>query len=262
MIEAAYAAEGAEGAVHGAGAGSLPNPMHQFEIKRLIPLELFGFDASFTNSALFMVIAASIITLFTVYAMRSRALIPTRLQSVAELSYTFVANMVRDNVGTDGMKYFPFVFTLFMFVLVLNMLGMVPYSFTVTSHIIVTFALAAFIFLGVTLVGLAMHGLHFFSFFVPKGVPMFMMPLMVVIEVLSYLTRPISLSVRLFANMMAGHTMLKVFAGFTIMLGVLGVAPIAINVALTGFEILVAFLQAYVFAVLTCIYLNDAIHLH
>jgi F-type H+-transporting ATPase subunit a len=165
-------------------------------------------------------------------------------------------------VGEAGKPYFPYVFSLFVLILTGNLLGMVPYSFTFTSHIIVTFSLAIVTFLGVTLVGFALHGLHFFSFFVPKGVPVFMLPLMVVIEVLSYLTRPISLSVRLFANMMAGHTMLKVFAGFTIMLGALGVAPLAVNVALVGFEILVAFLQAYVFAVLTCIYLNDSIHLH
>jgi F-type H+-transporting ATPase subunit a len=182
---------------------------------------------------------------------------------VAELSYSFVANMVRDNVGTDGMKYFPFVFTLFMFVLTLNMLGMVPYSFTVTSHIIVTFALAAFIFIGVTLIGFWKHGTKFLKFFVPEGVPIFMLPLLVVIEVISYLTRPLSLSVRLFANMMAGHTMLKVFGAFVVALGLLGGwAPLAFMVAFTGLEILVAFLQAYVFAILTCIYLNDALHMH
>src|SRR5262245_24430160 len=208
--------------------------MHQFEIKRIIPLDLFGFDASFTNSALFMVIAGTIITLFTVYAMRNRALVPSRVQSVAELSYEFVARMVRDTVGTDGMKYFPFVFTLFMFVLVLNVLGMVPYSFTVTSHIIITF-LAAFIFLGVTLIGFIKHGAKFLKFFVPEGVPLIMLPLLVVIEMISYLTRPISLSVRLFANMMAGHTMLKVFGAFVVALGFLGGwAPLAFMVAFTG----------------------------
>ena len=264
VIEAAFAAEEAAGGGHGGGtAGGMPDPMHQFEIKRIIPLELFGFDASFTNSALFMVIAAALVTLFTVYAMRGRALVPTRLQSVAELSYEFVANMVRDNVGTAGMKYFPFVFTLFMFVLALNVLGMLPYSFTVTSHIIVTFALAAFIFLGVTLIGFVKHGVKFLKFFVPEGVPVLMLPLLVVIEVISYLTRPISLSVRLFANMMAGHTMLKVFGAFVVALGFLGGwAPLAFMVAFTGLEILVAFLQAYVFAILTCIYLNDALHMH
>ena len=254
----AYAAEAAHGA-----EGGLPNPMHQFEIKRFIDLELFGVDASFTNSALFMAIAAAVITLFTLYAMRRRALVPTRMQSVAELSYEFVANMVRDNVGTDGMKYFPFIFTLFMFVLALNMLGMLPYSFTVTSHIIVTFALAAFVFLGVTAIGFIKHGVGFLKFFVPSGVPKVMLPLLVVIEVISYLTRPLSLSVRLFANMMAGHTMLKVFGAFVVALGVIGgIAPLAFMVAFTGLEILVAFLQAYVFAILTSIYLNDALHMH
>ena len=258
MISKAYAAEGGHG-----GAGGLPDPMHQFEIKRIFELELFGVDASFTNSALFMVIAACLITLFTVYAMRRGSLVPNRLQSVAEISYEFVANMVRDNVGTDGMKYFPFVFTLFMFVLVLNMLGMIPYTFTVTSHIIVTFALAAFIFLAVTAIGFWKHGLKFLKFFVPSGVPVVMLPLLVVIEVISYLTRPISLSVRLFANMMAGHTMLKVFGSFVVALGFLGGwAALAFMVAFTGLEILVAFLQAYVFAILTCIYLNDALHMH
>ena len=258
MISTAYAADDGHG-----GAGGLPDPMHQFEIKRIFELELFGVDASFTNSALFMVIAACVITLFTVLAMRRGSLVPTRLQSVVELSYEFVANMVRDNVGTDGMKYFPFVFTLFMFVLVLNMLGMIPYTFTVTSHIIVTFALAAFIFLGVTLIGFWKHGVKFLKFFVPEGVPFVMLPLLVVIEVISYLTRPLSLSVRLFANMMAGHTMLKVFGSFVVALGFLGGwAALAFMVAFTGLEILVAFLQAYVFAILTCIYLNDALHMH
>jgi len=264
VIGAAYAAEdGGHGDGHGGGATGLPDPMHQFEIKRLVPFEIFGFDASFTNSALFMVIAALLITAFTLLAMRKGALVPGRLQSVAEMSYEFVANMVRDNVGTAGMKYFPFIFTLFMFVLVLNMLGMIPYTFTVTSHIIVTFALAAFIFIGVTIIGFWKHGIGFLKFFVPSGVPFVMLPLLVVIEVISYLTRPVSLSVRLFANMMAGHTMLKVFGSFVVALGLLGGwAALAFMVAFTGLEILVAFLQAYVFAILTCIYLNDALHMH
>ena len=263
LIGTAFAAEGAgHGDGHGGGTG-LPDPMHQFEIQRFIPLDLFGFDASFTNSALFMTIAAVLITLLMLFAMRNGSLVPGRLQSVAELSYEFVANMVRDNVGKDGMKYFPFIFTLFMFVLALNMLGMVPYSFTVTSHIIVTFALAAFIFVGVTLIGFWKHGIGFLKFFVPSGVPFIMLPLLVVIEVISYLTRPVSLSVRLFANMMAGHTMLKVFGSFVVALGLLGGwAALAFMVAFTGLEILVAFLQAYVFAILTCIYLNDALHMH
>ncbi|MGI9420256.1 MAG: F0F1 ATP synthase subunit A [Geminicoccaceae bacterium] len=241
----------------------MPDPMHQFEIQRLIRLDVFGLDASFTNSSLFMVIAMALITFLTIGGMRGRALVPSRIQSVAELAYEFVANMVRDNVGSAGQKYFPFIFSLFMFVLFCNMLGMVPYSFTVTSHIIVTFALAAFVFLGVTLIGFIKHGIGFLKFFVPSGVPVVMLPLLVVIEVISYLTRPVSLSVRLFANMMAGHTMLKVFASFVVGLGILGGwAPLAFMVAFTGLEILVAFLQAYVFAILTCIYLNDALHMH
>jgi len=241
----------------------MPNPMHQFEIKRFIDLEFLGVDASFTNASLFMVIAIASISFMTIWGMRGRALVPTRMQSLAELSYEFVANMVRDNVGTDGQKYFPIVFSLFMFVLFCNMLGMMPYSFTVTSHIIVTFALAALVFIGVTIIGFATHGFGFFKFFVPSGVPVALLPLLVVIEVISYLTRPISLSVRLFANMMAGHTMLKVFGAFVVGLGVIGGwAPLAFMVAFTGLEILVAFLQAYVFAILTCIYLNDALHMH
>ncbi len=241
----------------------MPNPMHQFEIKRFVDLEFLGVDASFTNASLFMVIAIASISFVTIWGMRGRALVPTRMQSLAELSYEFVANMVRDNVGTDGQKYFPIVFSLFMFVLFCNMLGMMPYSFTVTSHIIVTFALAALVFIGVTIIGFATHGFGFFKFFVPSGVPVALLPLLVVIEVISYLTRPISLSVRLFANMMAGHTMLKVFGAFVVGLGVIGGwAPLAFMVAFTGLEILVAFLQAYVFAILTCIYLNDALHMH
>lgn len=241
----------------------MPDPMHQFEIKRLINLEFLGLDASFTNSSLFMVLAVAVISFLTIWGMRGRALVPTRMQSVAEISYEFIANMVRDNVGSAGQRYFPFVFTLFMFVLACNMLGMIPYSFTVTSHIIITFALAAVVFIGVTIIGFAKHGFGFLKFFVPSGVPVALLPLLVVIEVISYLTRPISLSVRLFANMMAGHTMLKVFGAFVVGLGVIGGwAPLAFMVAFTGLEILVAFLQAYVFAILTCIYLNDALHMH
>lgn len=252
---------GADAGGHEGGLGI--DPMHQFEIKRLIPIELFGIDASFTNSALWMVISVAAIAFLTIWGMSGRAIVPGRLQSVAELAYEFVANMVRDNVGSAGQKYFPFVFSLFMFVLFSNMMGMVPYSFTVTSHIIVTFAMAIVVFLGVTLIGFAKHGAGFLKFFVPSGVPAALLPLLVVIEVISYLTRPVSLSVRLFANMMAGHTMLKVFAGFVIGLGVIGGwAPLAFMVAFTGLEILVAFLQAYVFAILTCIYLNDALHMH
>ena len=237
--------------------------MEQFEIQRYIPMDLAGFDVSFTNSSLFMVIATGLIVLFLAMGMRHRAMIPGRLQSVVELSYEFVANMMRDTVGPEGQKFFPLVFTLFMFVLFCNMIGMVPYTFTVTSHIIVTFALALAIFIGVTILGFIKHGVGYLRLFVPHGVPAALLPLIVVIEVISYLSRPISLSVRLFANMMAGHTMLKVFGGFIVMLGIWGGwLPLAFSVAFVGLEVLVAFLQAYVFAVLTCIYLNDALHLH
>jgi F-type H+-transporting ATPase subunit a len=237
--------------------------MHQFEIKRLIPLELFGYDVSFTNASLFMVIALLLIPLFYLVAMNRRALVPGRLQSTAELSYEFIANMVRDIVGEGGMKYFPWVFTIFMFILVLNLLGLVPYSFTVTSHIIVTFALAAMVWLIITGIGFMNHGIGFLKLFVPDGVPWWLMPIIVVIEVISYLIRPISHSVRLFANMMAGHAMLKVFAGFVIGLGLLGGwAPLVFLVGFTGLELVVAFLQAFIFTVLTCIYLNDAVNMH
>jgi F-type H+-transporting ATPase subunit a len=249
--------------VPAAEAGTHIDPMHQFVVQRLVKLELFGVDASFTNASLWMVIAVILVTALTVWGMSGRALVPGRLQSVAELAYEFVANMVRENVGSAGQRYFPFVFTLFMFVLAANMLGMVPYSFAVTSHIIITFALAAFIFIGVTVIGFITHGIGFLRFFVPAGVPSFMLVLLVPIEIISYLTRPMSLSVRLFANMMAGHTMLKVFGAFVVGLGIIGGwAPLAFLVVFTGLEVLVAFLQAYVFAILTCIYLHDALHMH
>jgi F-type H+-transporting ATPase subunit a len=202
------------------------------------------------------------VTAFLTLSMRGGRLVPGRWQSMAEMSYEFIANMIRENVGAEGRKYFPFIFTLFMFILVGNLVGMIPFAYTFTSQIIVTFAMAATIFIGVTVIGLLRHGLHFFSLFVPSGTPLILAPLLIPIEVISYFVRPVSLSVRLFANMMAGHTMMKVFGGFTVLLGVLGVAPIILLVALTGFEIMVAVLQAYVFTVLTCLYLNDAIHLH
>ncbi|MCR9257019.1 MAG: F0F1 ATP synthase subunit A [Alphaproteobacteria bacterium] len=240
----------------------MAGPIEQFEIKPIVALEFGALDLSFTNSAFFMVASVAIVTLLITLSMRGHMLVPNRMQSISELMYEFVANMVKENVGQEGRPYFPFVFTLFMFILFGNMLGMIPYSFTFTSHIIVTFGLAAMVFIGVTVLGFAKHGTHFFSLFVPEGAPKVLLPLIILIEVISYLSRPVSLSIRLFANMMAGHTMLKVFAGFTVAMGVFGVAPLAINVALTGFEFLVAFLQAYVFALLTCLYINDAIHLH
>ena len=239
------------------------NPLEQFQIHRIVPIKIGGLDISFTNSALCMVIATLLVTLLMVYGMRRQALVPGRLQAMAEMAYEFVANMLRDNVGKEGMPFFPFIFTLFMFILFANLLGMVPFSFTTTSHIAVTFALAIVVFVGVTIIGFVLHGFHYLKLFVPSGVPIFLLPLLIVIELISYLVRPISLSVRLFANMLAGHTMMKVFAGFVIALGVLlGWAPLAFVVALTGLEIMIACLQAYVFAVLTCIYLNDAVHMH
>jgi F-type H+-transporting ATPase subunit a len=226
---------------------------------------VFGVDASFTNASLWMVMACTLVILFLAFSMRNSMLVPSRLQSVGEVAYNFVANMVRDNAGEEGMKYFPIIFTIFLFVLSLNLLGMVPLpalgAFTVTSHIIVTFALALFVFLGVTLIGIFKNGFGFLKLFVPSGVPVWLLPLITVIEIISYLTRPISLSVRLFANMMAGHTMLAVFGSFVVGLSIIGGwVPLLFMIFIMGLEILVAFLQAYVFAVLSCIYLNDALH--
>ena len=243
-------------------AAQTQGPLSQFEIKTLIPLQPGGVDISFTNSSLMMVLALALVTLFLTLGMRRRALVPGRWQSMAELSYQFVANLIRDTVGAEGRRYFPLVFTLFMFILFGNLLGMVPYSFTFTSHIIVTFALALMVFIGVTILGFVKHGMRFFSFFVPPGVSVLLWPLMIPIEIISYLSRPISLSVRLFANMLAGHTLLKVFAGFVTALGVAGVLPLVFVAALTGLEFVIAFLQAYVFAILTCLYISDALHLH
>ena len=246
------------------------DPLHQFQIQRYLPINIGGLDASFSNSALYMVITVALITGLIVYGMRGRALVPSRMQSLAELFYEFVANLVRDNAGPDARKYFPFVFSLFMFILIGNLLGMIPGTFTFTSHIIVTFGLALTVFVFVTLLGLIKHGFHFFSLFMPSGVPMALAPILIPIEILSYLSRPVSLSIRLFANMMAGHTMLKVFGGFSVLLGgalgglgyTVGILPLVINIALVGFEILVAMLQAYVFTILTCLYIRDALELH
>ena len=240
------------------------NPMHQFNVYRIGPEISFGnVDISFTNASLFMMISAlAIISVFFAGTKR-KAIVPTKIQLLTELSYTLISKMISDTAGSKAKPYFPFVFSLFMFVLFCNMLGMLPYSFTVTSHIIVTFALAAVIFVGVTIIGFVNHGIKYLKLFIPSGVPVFLLPLIVIIEIISYLSRPVSLSVRLFANMMAGHTMLKVFGGFVISLGIIGGwLPLSFTVALTGLEILIAFLQAYVFAILTCIYLNDALNLN
>jgi len=238
------------------------SPLEQFEVKTLIPIDLGGVDVSFTNASLFMILAVAGILLFLTLSMQRRALVPGRWQAMAEMSYEFVAGVVRDNLGPEGKKFFPFAFTLFMFIFFCNAIALVPYTFAVTSHLIVTAALAILVIVLVTAVGIVKHGLHFFSLFMPKGVPIYMAPLLVPLEVLSYLARPVSLALRLFANLTAGHTMLKVFAGFVVMLGIGGIAPLAVIVVLYGLETLIAFLQAYVFTVLTCIYLNDALHLH
>ncbi|MGE0855979.1 MAG: F0F1 ATP synthase subunit A [Hyphomicrobiaceae bacterium] len=256
----------------------MPDPIHQFEIKRLFSFDLFGLDATFTNSSLFLVIAVALIAGFLMFAMRGRSLVPTRLQSLAEILYEFVAGMVRDTMGGHdhghghghgggAMRFFPLVFTIFIFILTLNMLGMIPGFFTVTSHLAVTAGLALLVFVIVLAVGFAKNGVGFLKLFVPSGVPIYVLPLVVMIEIISFLSRPISHSVRLFANMLAGHITLKVFAGFIIMLlgaggayGILSILPLTMATALTALEFLVAFLQAYVFAMLTCMYLNDALH--
>ena len=242
--------------------GEKHSPLEQFEIIPYSKTQFGGYDISFTNSSLSMIITVAVITLFLTLTVNPRSLVPTRMQLISELMYNFIAQLLNDTVGDNGKKYFPFVFSLFMFVLIGNMVGMVPYQFTFTSHIIVTFALASVVFIGVTILGFANHGIKFFTFFYISGVPLYMHPLLIPIEVISYLSRPISLSVRLFANMLAGHTLLKVFAGFVVSLGLAGFLPLAFIVALTGLEILIAFLQAYVFAILTCLYINDAYHLH
>jgi len=238
------------------------SPLSQFEIKRWVPMEIGNVDISFTNSSTFMVLTVIVTSAFLIFGMRRNALVPGRWQSTVELLYIFIANLVKDTVGSEGRPYFPFIFTVFMFVLVGNLFGMVPYSFTFTSHIAVTFAMALVVFIGVTVIAIVKHKMHFFTFFMPPGVPMVMAPLLVPIEIISYLSRPISLSVRLFANMLAGHTLLKVFAGFVISLGMFGVFPLAFVIALTGLEVVIALLQAFVFTILTCLYLNDALHLH
>src|SRR5262245_47276177 len=239
------------------------SPLEQFRIHRLFEIHIGSVDLSITNSTLAMVAIVGLVTIFLVGGMRQGSLVPTRWQSMAELVYEFIAGMLRDNVGNEGRKYFPFIFSLFVFVLFANLLGMIPLTFTVTSHIIVTFTMAIIIFIGVTVIGFAKNGISFLKFFAPEGPPWWVMPILVPIEIISYFVRPISLSVRLFANMMAGHTMLKVFGGFVIGLGIIGGwAPLAFMVVFTGFEIGIAIIQAYIFAVLSCLYLNDALHPH
>ena len=243
------------------------DPIQQFQIVKLVPIEIGGMDVSFTNSSLFMVLTVAVASALLILSTSGRGLVPTRWQSIAELSYEFVASNLRSAAGNEGLRFFPLVFSLFMFVLIANLLGMFPFFFTVTSHIIVTFALAMLVILTVVVVGVYKHGFKFLGLFVPDGVPVLLVPLVTAIEVISFLSRPISLSVRLFANMLAGHITLKVFAGFVVSLSAFGfggvlssILPLIMAVGLTALEFLVAFLQAYVFTVLTCMYLNDALH--
>jgi len=244
------------------------DPIHQFTIDKIFTIGHIGNqEIAFTNSSAYMFGSVALISLLMIGGVAGRQLVPGRIQSMAELSYEFVANTVRSTAGKEGMKFFPLVFSLFMFIGVSNMIGIIPYTFTVSSHIIVTVALALLVFLTVLVYGFYKNGLKFFKLFVPQGVPIVILPLVVAIEVISFLSRPVSHSVRLFANMLAGHITLKVFASFVTMLGAFGVVgwlgavlPLALTVALTALELLVAFLQAYVFTILTCIYINDAIH--
>ncbi len=240
----------------------MAGPLEQFEIKPLAELSAGGFDISFTNSALWMVIAAVLVTAFMTLSMRRGALVPGRWQGAAEVMYEFVANMLKDNVGTAGRKYFPFVFTLFMFVLFGNLLGMIPHGFAFTSHIIVTFAMALVIFIGVTIIGFARHGTHYLRMFFPEGAPIATAIILIPIEIISYFSRPFSLAIRLFANMTVGHIMLKVIGGFVGLIGIFGVLPFAMLTGITVLEFGIAALQAYVYTILTCIYLHDAIHMH
>jgi F-type H+-transporting ATPase subunit a len=242
------------------------DPIHQFNIEKIFTIgHIGGHEINFTNSSAYMLVTVVLTALLMLAT--GRQLVPGRLQSVAEISYEFVANTIRSTAGTEGMKFFPFVFTIFMLVTVSNMVGIIPYTFTISSHIIVTAALAFLVFFTVLIYGFYKNGLRFFKLFVPSGIPIAILPLVVVIEIISFLSRPISHSVRLFANMLAGHITLKVFASFITMLGAMGIVgvfgavlPLALVVALTALELLVAFLQAYVFTILTCIYINDAIH--
>ncbi|WP_420392005.1 F0F1 ATP synthase subunit A [Acuticoccus sp.] len=243
------------------------DPIHQFEVNPLFDVRFGGVDLSFTNVSLFMVATTAVVVAFMLIPTGRRALVPGRWQNVAEMAYEFSGNMLRSSTGAQGMRFFPLVFSLFTFILVANLIGMFPYFYTVTSQLVVTFALAMVVILTVVIAGLRMHGLRFFRLFVPEGVPVAILPLVSAIEVISFLSRPVSLGVRLFANMLAGHITLKVFAAFVVSLSALGtigvigaIVPLAMTLAITALEFLVAALQAYVFAVLTCLYLNDAIH--
>lgn len=245
------------------------SPIEQFQIHSLIPLNLFSYNISFTNSSFFMLLSVTLIITFFAFSLANSTFIPTKWQSLSELIYLFVLTLVIENVGIKGNKYFTLIFTLFLFILVSNLLGMIPYSFTITSHIIITFGLSSCVFVGVTILGFLLHGIHFFSFFMPPGAPIGMAPLLVPIEIVSYISRVFSLAIRLFANMMSGHSLLKILAGFgwsMFTMGgifyILSLIPVIIVIVITGLELGIAMLQAYVFTVLTCVYLGESIHLH
>ena len=239
------------------------NPLDQFKVKEIVNIEIFGYDASITNSSLFMLIVGAFIVFYFMLAFKGKSLVPSRFQLSGELAYGMITDMLDQSVGAKGRKFVPLIFTLFMFILTCNLFGMIPYGFTVTSHISITFALAMMVFLLVTLVGIYLHGFHFFSLFLPAGTPWWLAPLMVVIELFAYLARPVSLSLRLAANMVAGHVLLKVMAGFVVSMAIyLKILPIPFLVILIGFELFVAVLQAYIFTILSCVYLSDALNLH
>lgn len=244
----------------------MTDPLHQFVIRKQWPISVFGIDISLTNSAVFMLLSVVLVVLVTYLGSMRKPegiSVPSTMESISELLFKFVANLVRDNCGDAGRQYLPFVMSFFLLVAVGNMLGMLPYTFTFTSHIIVTFAMAAIVFCVVTIIGFFQHGVGYLKIFLPGGAPLFLAPILIPIELISYLSRPISLSVRLFANIMAGHMVMKIFAGFVVALGLVGgVVPLAMTVLITFFEVFVALVQAYIFAILTCVYLNDALHLH
>ncbi|WP_339040493.1 F0F1 ATP synthase subunit A [Candidatus Lariskella endosymbiont of Hedychridium roseum] len=238
------------------------SPLEQFNIKVLLPIKVAGLDVSFSNSSLMMLIVLFITALFLFLGTSSSKAVPNRLEAAVEVLYDMIENMVKSTAGSEARKYFPFIFSLFIFILFCNLFSMLPYAFTVTSHIAVTMAFAAFIFVCVTVIGFYKHGMHYFSLLVPSGTPILMAPMLFVIELIAYLARPVSLSIRLAANMIAGHVVLKVLASMAIMAGFFGIFPLMLLTLLTGFEIFVAVLQAYIFSILTCVYLSDALNLH
>ena len=239
------------------------NPIEQFNLHNLINFKLWGYDFSFTNSALFMLFAFLCISSFFIFCIRNPQIVPSKLQAMGELIYDFVLDTLQETTLGKGKKYFPFIFSVFCFVLALNCLGIIPYGFTVTSHISITLALAVIVFIVVNVVAFSLHGMKFFSFFLPEGVPLILAPMMILIELFVYLIRPVTLSIRLAANMMTGHIVLYIITSFIVMGGIkLAIVPIPFIMALTGFELFIGLLQAYIFTILTCVYLNDAINLH